>query len=100
MSATYIYHCSWQHQILKPLSEARDRTRNVMVTSRIRFHCATMGTPAVWSLSKAFTALDVRPTVVPNSRTYHALPTSPLALSITLVTGVVETCKEQVLSQT
>ena len=25
--------------------EARDRTRNLMVTSRIRFYCATMETP-------------------------------------------------------
>ena len=28
---------SWQHQILNPLSEARDRTCNLMVPSRIRF---------------------------------------------------------------
>ena len=31
--------------VLNPLSKARDRTRNPMVPSRIRFHCATMGTP-------------------------------------------------------
>ena len=34
-----------QHQILNPLSEARDRTCNLVVPSRIRFHCATTGTP-------------------------------------------------------
>ena len=34
-----------QHQILNPLSEARDQTRNLMVPSQIRFPCATMGTP-------------------------------------------------------
>ena len=34
-----------QHQILKPLSEVRDRTLNLMVPSRICFHCAMMGTP-------------------------------------------------------
>ena len=35
-----------QCQILNPLIEARDRTYNLMmVTSQIRFHCATTGTP-------------------------------------------------------
>ena len=34
-----------QHQILNSLSGARDRTYNLMVPSRIRFHCATTGTP-------------------------------------------------------
>ena len=40
-----LHQSSWQHVILHPLSEARDRTHNLMVPSRIRFHCATMGTP-------------------------------------------------------
>ena len=40
-----LHHSSWQHQIRNQLIEARDRTRNLMVPSRIRFHCATMGTP-------------------------------------------------------
>ena len=40
-----LHHSSWQPQILNPLSEARDRTRNLIVPSRIRFCCATMGTP-------------------------------------------------------
>jgi len=39
-------HCnSGQHQILNPLSEARDQTCN-MVISRIHFHCTTTGTPS------------------------------------------------------
>ena len=38
-------HSSWQHQILNPLSEARDRTPNLMVLSQILFHCATTGAP-------------------------------------------------------
>ena len=29
-----LHHSSWQHQILEPLSEARDRTRNLMVPSQ------------------------------------------------------------------
>ena len=33
-----------ERQILNPLSEAKDRTRNLMVPSQIRFHCAMMGT--------------------------------------------------------
>jgi len=32
-------------RILKPLSKARDQTRNLKVPSQIRFHCATTGTP-------------------------------------------------------
>ena len=40
-----LHHSSWQHWILNPLSRARDRTRNLMVPSRIPFHCATTGPP-------------------------------------------------------
>uniref|UniRef100_A0A8D1ANJ4 Sorting nexin 3 n=1 Tax=Sus scrofa TaxID=9823 RepID=A0A8D1ANJ4_PIG len=41
-----LHHSSRQRQILNPLSKARDRTCNLMVPSRIRFHCAKMGTPS------------------------------------------------------
>ena len=40
-----LHHSSLQCRILNPLSEVRDRTRNLMVPSRIHFHCATTGTP-------------------------------------------------------
>ena len=40
-------HISRQRQILNPLSEARDGTCNLMVTSRIHFRCATTGTPPI-----------------------------------------------------
>ena len=40
-----LHHSSWQCWILNPLIEARDRTRNLMVPSRICVHCAMMGTP-------------------------------------------------------
>ena len=40
-----LYHSSQQHQILNPLSASGDRTHNLMVPSRIRFCCATTGTP-------------------------------------------------------
>ena len=41
------HHSSRQHQILNPLSKSRDGTCNLMVPSRIRFHCATTGTPNI-----------------------------------------------------
>jgi len=41
-----LHHSSWQHRILNPLNEARDRTCNLMDTSQIHFRCATMGMPA------------------------------------------------------
>ena len=40
-----LHHSLWQRPILNPLSEARDRTRNLMVPSWIHFCCATVGTP-------------------------------------------------------
>ena len=39
-----LHHSSRQHQVLNPLSEARDRTRNFMVPSWICFRCTMMGT--------------------------------------------------------
>ena len=40
-----LHHNSQQRQILNPLSEARDRTHNLVVPRCIRFHCFTTGTP-------------------------------------------------------
>ena len=46
-------HSSRQRQIPNPLSEARDRTRNLIVPSRICFRCATTGTTVfLFSVSK------------------------------------------------
>ena len=39
-----LHHNSGQRQILNPLSEARNRTRNLIVPSQIHFHCAMTGT--------------------------------------------------------
>ena len=33
-----LHHSSWQHWILNPLSNAKDRTYNLMVTSQIHLH--------------------------------------------------------------
>ena len=41
----HLHHGSQQRWILNPLSEARDRPYNLMVT---RFCCATVGTPVFW----------------------------------------------------
>ena len=40
-----VHHSSWQHQILNPLSEARNWTCVLMDASQIRFCWAMMGTP-------------------------------------------------------
>ena len=42
-----LYHNSWQLRILNPLSEVRDHTGILMVTSQISFRCTTVGTPVV-----------------------------------------------------
>ena len=34
----YLYHSSWQHWVLKPLSKARDRTLILTDTSWVRYH--------------------------------------------------------------
>jgi len=47
-----LHHSSWQHQILNPLSEARDRTRNLIVPSQIHFfRCTPTGTPSLSSFT-------------------------------------------------
>ena len=46
-----LHHSSWQRRIPNPLREARDQTHNLMIPSRIRFRCATMGTPNGFNLS-------------------------------------------------
>ena len=40
----------WQHQMLNPLSKARDWTCILMETRQVRFEWATMGTPKRFSL--------------------------------------------------
>ena len=40
-----LHHSLWQCRTLNPLIKARDRTHNLTVPSRIRFCCATVGTP-------------------------------------------------------
>ena len=55
-SATYTTaHCNTrQWRIHNSLREARDRTHNVMVPSRIRFLCAMTGTPCIAILNLVF----------------------------------------------
>ena len=60
LSCVYnLHHSSRQHWILNPLSEARDRTHNLMVPSRIRFLCAMMGPPDLYLLRTVFFICDL-----------------------------------------
>ena len=45
-----LHHSSRQRQILNPLSEAKDQTRNLMIPSWILFCCTTMGIPKLGNL--------------------------------------------------
>ena len=55
-----LYHSSRQHQILNSLSEAKDRTCNLIVPSWIHFCCTTMGTPETHpQLHKCFIYLEL-----------------------------------------
>ena len=47
-----LHHSSWQHWILYPLSEARDRSCVLMDTIQIHFHWATKETPTTFELKK------------------------------------------------
>ena len=55
-----LHHSSQLRQILNPLSEARDQTRNLMVPSWIHSHRAKMGTPDSLFLQKDFPKPVVR----------------------------------------
>ena len=44
------HHSSPQHQILNPLSQARDRTHVLTDASQFHYHCATTGTPTYFYL--------------------------------------------------
>ena len=49
-----LHHSSRQCRILNPLSEGRDRTRNLNVPSQTRFLCAMTGTPTLAISTSAF----------------------------------------------
>ena len=51
-----LHHSPWQCRILNPLREARDRTCNLMVPSRLRFLCATVGTLAFLDKASFFSS--------------------------------------------
>ena len=55
-----LHHSLQQRQVLNPLSEARDRTWNLMVPVWIHFRCATTGTP-------------IHPSVGEHSSCFHIL---------------------------
>ena len=53
--ACHLHNSSRQCWILNPLREARNQTRNLMVTSQIHFPCATMGTLNLHLTTEAIT---------------------------------------------
>ena len=81
-----LHHSSRQHWILKPLSEARDQTCNVMVPSWIRFLCAMVGTPSFgvlhsWEAAKDRTHLPREQCVLQPALWTHSKLSAPFSLS-------------------
>ena len=78
-----LHHSSRQRWILRPLSEARDRTRNLMVPRRIHFHCTATGTPGNSHLNPSLdvTSSEVSPPLPrpwgPPRDTFPVLPFHP-----------------------
>ena len=68
-----LHHNSWQHWILKPLSEAKDWTCVLMDPSQIHFHWTTMVTPIpllkmiLAKISTLANILNILPIDKPNS---------------------------------
>ena len=46
-AAAGLHHSSQQHQILKPLSKARDQTHVLIDTNHVCCHLSTIGTPQI-----------------------------------------------------
>ena len=72
-----LYHSSWQHLILNPLSEARDQTQILMATRQVHYHWATVGTP-----SHAILLLWIPVTHLWNWRYKRNCPLAFLSLSL------------------
>ena len=71
--------------ILNPLSEARDRTHNLMVPSQIINHCATTGTP----LSRIFNAgVNILPL---------RKASNPVTIQHSKLVGLGSGCREQMV---
>ena len=54
-----LHHSSWQCHIPYPLSQVRDRTRDLTVPSRIRFCCAMTGSSCDYFLKSSFWHLEI-----------------------------------------
>ena len=63
---------SQQPWILNPLSGARDRTCNLMVPSRIHFHCAPAGTPR-WPFLSRCQAYIISSSFIPGKRVFDPM---------------------------
>ena len=64
-----LHHSSQQHQILNPLSKARDRILNLMVPSLICFHNTMTGTPEI---NFIFKSLVHQPTALKSHAGVHS----------------------------
>jgi len=78
-----LHHSSWQRQILNPLSEARDQTRNPMVPSRIHFHCAITGAQVFFDVTFSGTSSSL------SQPLSSFIVTSPHSLSSSACTSTV-----------
>ena len=86
-----LHHSSRQHWILNALSEARDWTHVFMDTSRVRYNCATMGTPRCdfWSVESTVLSMWMlrfsnitQPSAQSRWRMLPSSPEGPLGLSV------------------
>ena len=71
-----LYHSSRQRQILNPLSEGKDRTRNLMVPSQIRFRCTMTGTPQYNIVNSSYHAVTRSPEFLLINKSLYPLTNS------------------------
>ena len=75
-----LHHSSLQHRILNPLSEARDQTCVLIITSQIHFHWVTTGTP-ISTIFRAHLTSAWIPSAMEESYHFQSFPAYTLFLS-------------------
>ena len=88
-----LYHSSWQHWILNPLSEARDRTCDLMDTNRIHFCWAMTGTPPLSLLLKVHFPNQLW--ILQGGPISYSTISQPLADALHLLTLNIRTLKKE-----
>ena len=79
-----LHYSSQQCQILNLLSKARDQNHNLMVSSRICFHCAMMGTPLFLNLFRISFSLLIAATC---SYMFSTFSIGALSILIIIILG-------------